>query len=625
MAAIRNLRNLVLSGIDDSHVQKVCQMITNEKMVAGSRLFPFRFYTAFDVLDDLENFSATHFKNDVKNYGKKFEKKKFQLRQKKKDIKGKQNEKLINKQKTMNDKAIEAFRKALDKAVKIATVKNIPPIKGVTIVVCSAGAEMQKPFGKFSAAKKSLDKSSQLVHASLLLGLMCQSCAEESQFWIYESSKAKLIPLKEPTQDGEASESKSLLGKVKKIYEDITGSGISFPDNSVFKAMLDASTTTPAPLIKLLRDQIWIDNIVWIHGSTQDFERSALDNWTTQYRQLINPDLLFVSVDVDGSGRRTEDDRLIRHPKDLRLSGFSEQIFLCLAKSGTQIEEVENIDKKYKLPISSSVTEDRALPDPKTENKIFGSLHWRQVRVFISSTFLDMHGERDLLNRFVFPELSRRCRKIFVDIVPIDLRWGIPNFGSGVDSRLGVVRQVRACIDEIDRCHFFVGFLGDRYGWKPDLSNIFDSDNFEAKSLAQKIRHVYKPGMSITELEMNYAALGLNPASKRDRVFFFLRDQTDLDKAVPAEFEHLFKSDSREDEFKLDRLKEKILRSGYEVSCSHLMKNNTLPQNCFEEGNNKQIPWEVVLAQMAERLLPIPEVCGLNPVIGTSYNKHFYC
>ena len=57
MAAIRNLRNLVLSGIDDAHVTKVCQMLTNEKMVAGSRLFPFRFYTAYDVLEELDTFS----------------------------------------------------------------------------------------------------------------------------------------------------------------------------------------------------------------------------------------------------------------------------------------------------------------------------------------------------------------------------------------------------------------------------------------------------------------------------------------------------------------------------------------------------------------------------------------
>jgi hypothetical protein len=65
---------------------------------------------------------------------------------------------------------------------------------------------------------------------------------------------------------------------------------------------------------------------------------------------------------------------------------------------------------------------------------------------------------------------------------------------------------------------------------------------------------------------MNYAALGSTPSSKRDRVFFFLRDPSNLGKAVPAEFEHHFRSDSREDEARLDNLKERILRSGYEVS-----------------------------------------------------------
>ena len=48
-------------------------------------------------------------------------------------------DKLLKHQSTMNDKAIDAFRKALDKAVKIATIKNIPPIKGVTVIICSAG------------------------------------------------------------------------------------------------------------------------------------------------------------------------------------------------------------------------------------------------------------------------------------------------------------------------------------------------------------------------------------------------------------------------------------------------------------------------------------------------------
>jgi telomerase protein component 1 len=36
---------------------------------------------------------------------------------------------------------------------------------------------------------------------------------------------------------------------------------------------------------------------------------------------------------------------------------------------------------------------------------------WRNVRVFVSSTFRDMHAERDHLVRVVFPELKKLCRE----------------------------------------------------------------------------------------------------------------------------------------------------------------------------------------------------------------------
>jgi len=49
----------------------------------------------------------------------------------------------------------------------------------------------------------------------------------------------------------------------------------------------------------------------------------------------------------------------------------------------------------------------------------------KSVRVFVSSTFLDMHAERDYLNRFVFPELRSRCAKRGADFVGVDLRWGL--------------------------------------------------------------------------------------------------------------------------------------------------------------------------------------------------------
>jgi hypothetical protein len=53
------------------------------------------------------------------------------------------------------------------------------------------------------------------------------------------------------------------------------------------------------------------------------------------------------------------------------------------------------------------------------------SSRWKTIPIFISSTFRDMHAERDRLNNVVFPELEdrlgeRRCR-----LEPIDLRVGV--------------------------------------------------------------------------------------------------------------------------------------------------------------------------------------------------------
>ncbi len=50
---------------------------------------------------------------------------------------------------------------------------------------------------------------------------------------------------------------------------------------------------------------------------------------------------------------------------------------------------------------------------------------WRTIRVFISSTFRDMHAKRDHLVKVVFPALRERLEKYRFHLVDIDLRWGI--------------------------------------------------------------------------------------------------------------------------------------------------------------------------------------------------------
>ncbi|MBI3272991.1 MAG: DUF4062 domain-containing protein [Planctomycetes bacterium] len=91
----------------------------------------------------------------------------------------------------------------------------------------------------------------------------------------------------------------------------------------------------------------------------------------------------------------------------------------------------------------------------------------KTIRVFISSTFRDMHAERDQLNRFVFPELRERCARRGADFLGFDLRWGV--------SREEAEQQgaLRICLEEIERCRpFFLCLMGERYGWVPPAEEV---------------------------------------------------------------------------------------------------------------------------------------------------------
>jgi hypothetical protein len=50
------------------------------------------------------------------------------------------------------------------------------------------------------------------------------------------------------------------------------------------------------------------------------------------------------------------------------------------------------------------------------------STSWQTVSVFISSTFNDIHAERDYIVKRVFPELRELCEKRKLRLVDIDLR-----------------------------------------------------------------------------------------------------------------------------------------------------------------------------------------------------------
>lgn len=115
------------------------------------------------------------------------------------------------------------------------------------------------------------------------------------------------------------------------------------------------------------------------------------------------------------------------------------------------------------MPASSEVSPEmnpvagNGLPSPATSFPFD-----RQIRVFISSTFRDMHAERDHLVTVIFPQLRRLCEARGVTWGEVDLRWGVP------DEAVAEGKVLPICLEEINRCRrYFIGLLGERYGCVP--------------------------------------------------------------------------------------------------------------------------------------------------------------
>ncbi len=94
-------------------------------------------------------------------------------------------------------------------------------------------------------------------------------------------------------------------------------------------------------------------------------------------------------------------------------------------------------------------------------------LAWRNQPVFISSTFRDMHLERDHLWQFVFPWLTEFLAQRHVHLEPVDLRWGV-NSVSLEHAEFKEKYILRVCLSEVSRSKpFIIVLLGNRYGWVP--------------------------------------------------------------------------------------------------------------------------------------------------------------
>ena len=169
--------------------------------------------------------------------------------------------------------------------------------------------------------------------------------------------------------------------------------------------------------------------------------------------------------------------------------------------------------------------------------------------IFISSTFRDMHAERDLVQERVLPALRAEARKYGDNVEAIDLRWGVDT--STLETDEGSAKVLTVCLDEIDRSHpYMLIFLGERYGWIPKGELIEKAvKSREDKYITDDFEK------SVTALEIEYGALSEQYGDIKHCVVCFREPVTE---EMDEETKCLYKEQEERGIRKLQELKERI-------------------------------------------------------------------
>eukprot|EP00741_Cyanophora_paradoxa_P006996 tig00001067_g6768.t1 len=151
-----------------------------------------------------------------------------------------------------------------------------------------------------------------------------------------------------------------------------------------------------------------------------------------------------------------------------------------------------------------------------------------EVRVFLSSTFQDMRGERDAFRALVSSKMRGLCAERGLYFHLVDLRWGI----TGEEATSGEV--TRLCLEQVQKSTYFVCILKGRYGWHDtsfSSAGAAGAKPNEADALFRKNLEIAERGgfggvrqwadRSVTEIEIREGVLSRLQEAKHTSLFYF--------------------------------------------------------------------------------------------------------
>eukprot|EP01130_Rhizamoeba_saxonica_P006688 TRINITY_DN2669_c0_g1_i1.p1 TRINITY_DN2669_c0_g1~~TRINITY_DN2669_c0_g1_i1.p1 ORF type:complete len:2177 (+),score=451.33 TRINITY_DN2669_c0_g1_i1:90-6620(+) len=544
VAMMKNISNLVATGVPHKYHRWVQNRLSNASIIASSKIFPLKFLNLYDHIPTIEqhrvSFRPLRYVNTLTFSDEKKNR--------------------IKPMVGVNSKVLQNYQESVLEATKLSIASNIGPIQGNTIVLIQDSNDMY--HSEYSKKAPIYNKCGNNVFlAGIFVCMLTVVCEEIISVCVSDDNLGRIS----------SSIQDYLYDPIYHTYSKYT------EFTPILSEILRNASSTYDNIILLNCKGIDIDN-------PQTNEENSLYKLIDHYRTIKNSDLLFFNVDLSGESEST----MHKGSNNINISGYSDQILRYISErrnGDIKYKFIENINKIKKIrqkkvetwgvsPWWRWLDELNEIEEPYEYPNIVIGEKWTQARVFISSTFTDMHSERDILTRIIFPQLKELAQKLRVEIIDIDLRWGVTE-EEAVNNQ-----TLKLCLDEIDNCRpFFIGILGDRYGWVPDNYNVPRDEKY------QWLDDI-PTGKSITEIEITHGVLRAENLMSS----FYFRDSSYLEN-VPYSQKDFFYEERKKNE--LDSLKYAIKSGGY----------NTKEYSCKYEGIVDNKPYVSELEDFGEMVL----------------------
>lgn len=355
MAMLRNLRNLLICGLPQhAHDWVIEQRLTNEYAVAASRQFPFRFFSAYTVLEQLEKGELETTKRKTPSVRWPAARTaalvevsleglsprslasatKRQERQKKREDQKKER---LARLKLPAPELITSYKTALDEAIKIAIRRNVTPIRGYTVAMSDISGSM---WGNVSSAKGGFGSITQAYDISILMSLLVCHICEKSDMYIFGTRGNHPKPYYKINVPVEQSILANMAYCKQKAQDELTGGNEYFYE--LFEEWIANKT-------KVDRMMVFTDVAIDGLQSQGSVKHGGIEGIVNRYRDLVNPNFAYITVDLYGSGRSNVSVGEGAHPGNILITGYSDQIFRFVGTDAeSQIEYIKSIDPKSK-------------------------------------------------------------------------------------------------------------------------------------------------------------------------------------------------------------------------------------------------------------------------------------